>query len=163
MHPFAPGPGYIGFVSPVIPKGKSLRIYGEPVLHVKSTISGQWVTTAVSLLDFDPAHFAGTGATTAATSPGAVVALTRGWLDSRYRHGLGGDEMVTPGKSFAQNLALKPTDYTVRAGHRVVLLMSTETLEWAKSKLPDTPASNTVTVDYAQGQSYLTLPSRWQR
>jgi X-Pro dipeptidyl-peptidase len=163
MHPFAPGPGYVGFVSPPIPKGKSLRIYGEPVLHFRSTISGQWVTTAVSLLDFDPANFAGTGPATTAIKPSAVVALTRGWLDSRYRHGLGDDEMVVPDKPFTQNLALKPTDYTVQAGHRVVLLMSTETLEWAKSKLPDTPASNSVTIDYTQGQSYLTLPSRWQR
>jgi predicted acyl esterase len=163
IHPFAPGPGYIGFVSPVIPKGQSLRIYGEPVLHFRSTISGQWVTTAASLVDLDPATFTGSGPATTATSPDAVVALTRGWLDSRYRHGLGDDETVTPGKPFTQNLALKPTDYTLAAGHRLVLLMSTETLEWAKSKLPDSPANNTVTIDYGQGQSYLTLPSVWER
>ena len=159
MHPFAPAPGYVGFVSPVVPKGHPLRIYGEPVLHFRSTINGQWTTTAVSLLDLDPANFAGSGPATSATSAQSVIAFTRGWLDSRYRHGLSSDEMVTPGKTFTQNLSLKPTDYTIQPGHQIVLLMSTETLEWAKSKLPDSPGNNTVTLDYAQGQSYLSLPT----
>jgi X-Pro dipeptidyl-peptidase len=154
-QPFAAGPGYVGFESPVLQR--DLRIYGEPVLHFWSTTQGQWETTAVSLLDFDPANYQGTGAQTTATAPNAVVAFTRGWLDSRYRNGLDREVIATPGQSFDQNLSLKPTDYTVRAGHQVILLMSTETLEWAKSKAP--PAGSTsVAVDYDKGQSWLELP-----
>ena len=89
-----------------------------------------------------------------------MVALTRGWLDSRYRKGLGQEVLVTPGQPFGEDLTLKPTDYTVRPGHRLVLLLSTETLEWAKSKVYDVPTDDpTVTIDYAQGQSFLTLPA----
>jgi X-Pro dipeptidyl-peptidase len=157
MHPFAPGPGYIGFTSPTLQH--DLRVYGEPVLHYWSTIQGQWVTTAVSLLDYDPANYAGSGPSTTAKAKNAVVAFTRGWLDSRYRAGLDHVKLVTAGTSFNEDLAFKPTDYTIRAGHRVVLLMSTETLEWAKSKLPDTPANNTVTLNYQDGKSWLELPA----
>jgi X-Pro dipeptidyl-peptidase len=157
-RPFSTGGGYIGFASPVL--RKRLRIFGEPVLHVWSTVRRQWVTTAVSLLDFDPANYQGSGTQTTATSPGAVVAPTRGWLDSRYRHGLRQEQLLTPGKPFSENLALKPTDYTFRRGHRIVLLISTETLEWAKSKVYDIPTANPrVTIDYGRGQSYLTLPA----
>jgi X-Pro dipeptidyl-peptidase len=157
-QPFATGGGYIGFASPVLKK--SLRIFGEPVLHVWSTVQRRWVTTAVSLLDFDPANHGGSGGQTTATTPNAVVAATRGWLDSRFRHGLDQEQLLAPGKPFSENLALKPTDYTFRAGHRIVLLISTETLEWAKSKVYDLPTTDpTVTIDYTRGQSYLTLPA----
>ncbi|MFL5824452.1 MAG: CocE/NonD family hydrolase [Solirubrobacteraceae bacterium] len=157
-QPFATGGGYIGFVSPVLKK--SLRVFGEPVLHVWSTVQRQWVTTAVSLLDFNPANYQGSGAQTTATAPNAVVAATRGWLDSRYRHGLGQEQFLTPGQPFSENLSFKPTDYTFRAGHRLVLLISTETLEWGKSKLYDIPTADpTVTIDYKQGQSRLILPA----
>src|SRR5205823_5045857 len=144
--------------SPVLKK--KLRIFGEPVLHVWSTVKRQWMTTAVSLLDFDPANYQGAGAQATATSPNAVIAATRGWLDSRYRHGLRGEHVLTPGQPFSENLSFKPTDYTFSRGHRIVLLVSTETLEWAKSKAYDIPTANpTVTIDYKQGQSYLTLPA----
>ena len=156
LQPFAAGPGYVGFASPSLQR--DVRVYGEPVLHFWSTTQGQWETTAVSLLDFDPANYQGSGAQTTATTPNAVVAFTRGWLDSRYRDGLDREVNATPNQSFDQNLSLKPTDYTIRAGHRVVLLMSTETLEWAKSKVPPT-GSTSVTVDYDKGQSWLELPA----
>ena len=157
-QPFETGGGYIGFASPLLKH--DLRIFGEPVLHIWSSAQRRWVTTAVSLLDFDPANYQGSGAQTTATARGAVVAATRGWLDSRYRDGLEQEVLVAPGQPFSENLALKPTDYTFRAGHRLVLLISTETLEWAKSKLYDVPADDpTVTIDYKQGQSYLTLPA----
>jgi X-Pro dipeptidyl-peptidase len=157
-RPFATGGGYIGFASPILKRG--LRIFGEPVLHMWSTVQRRWVTTAVSLLDFNPAEYQGSGPETTANTPGVVVAATRGWLDSRYRHGLGQEQLLTPGKPFSENLALKPTDYTFRAGHRIVLLISTETVEWAKSKLYDLPTTDsTVAIDYKRGESYLTLPA----
>ena len=71
-----------------------------------------------------------------------------------------GEALVTPGQSFNEDLTLWPTDYTVHAGHRLVLLVSTETLEWAKSKAyglaSDSPV---VQIDYSAGQSYLTVPA----
>lgn len=51
-----------------------------------------------------------------------------------------------------------PADYTVRAGHRLVLLVQTETSEWAIPKPYPVPSVPTVRINYESGQSYLTLP-----
>jgi X-Pro dipeptidyl-peptidase C-terminal non-catalytic domain len=53
---------------------------------------------------------------------------------------------------------LFPTDYTVRKGHRLVLLVQSEDLEWAIAK-PDPGMTNpTIDVDWSTAQSTLTLP-----
>lgn len=153
-QPFIAGAGYIGFESP--PLNHDVRLYGEPVLHLWSTVQRTWVTTTPSLLDFDPSRYSGGNA----TDNHALVAMTRGWLDSRYRDGLGSESPVTAGTSFAEDVSLWPTDYTVRAGHRLVLLVSTEIADWAIPKLytDDPTSSPTVQLDYQKAQSYLTLP-----
>ena len=156
LTPFA-GQGYIGFASPVL--GRDVRLFGEPVLHLWSTVQRDWVTLTPSLIDFDPARYAGSGPATTATDNHAVIATTRGWLDSRYRTGLSSQSRVTPGQAFPVDLSLWPTDYTVRAGHRLVLLVSTEIADWGTPKpYPDPTTSPTVQLGYEQAQSYLTLP-----
>ena len=156
LTPFA-GQGYMGFVSPVL--RRDVRLFGEPALHVWSSVQRQWLTMTPSLIDYDPARYAGSGASTIATDNHAVIATTRGWLDSRYRHGLGGQVLVTPGQAFPMDVSLWPTDYTVRAGHRLVLLVSTEIADWGTPKpYSDPTTSPTVQLDYEQAQSYLTLP-----
>jgi X-Pro dipeptidyl-peptidase len=156
LTPFA-GQGYMGFISPVL--GQDIRLFGEPVLHVWSTVQRQWVTMQPSLIDYDPARYQGSGASTMATDNHALIATTRGWLDSRYRNGLSGQVLVTPGTPFAMDVALWPTDYTVRAGHRLLLLVSTEAIDWGIAKpYSDPSTSPTVQLGYEQAQSYLTLP-----
>jgi X-Pro dipeptidyl-peptidase len=155
MHPFADA-GYLGFAS--APLARDVRIFGRPVLHLWSTSSGQWVTVTPSLLDLDPAKYAGSGAGTVATDPSAAVALTRGWLDSRYREGLDHEVPLAPGRSTRMDVQLFPTDYTVRAGHRLVLLVQPEDADWAFPKPLASPSDPTVRVDWSHGQSWLALP-----
>ena len=154
-HPFAPG-DYLAFAS--TPLKHDLRIFGRPVLHLWSTTQRQWVTVTPSLLDFDPLKYAGSGAATQSTDPSASVALTRGWLDSRYRDGLDHEVLTVPGKSTAMDVQLFPTDYTVRAGHELVLLVQSEDIDWAFAKPYPTASDPTVQIDWSKGQSWLSLP-----
>ena len=154
-HPYAPGP-YLAFTSPVLKH--DVRLFGRPTLRLWSTVAAQWVTVTPSLLDFDPSKYAGTGVGTVATNPSAVVALTRGWLDSRYRDGLDHEVPMTPGTSTRMDIQLFPTDYTVRKGHRLVLLVQSEDLDWAIAKPDPARTSPTVTIDWMAAQSWLTLP-----
>jgi X-Pro dipeptidyl-peptidase len=154
-HPFADD-GYVGFAS--APVTHDIRLFGRPVLHLWSTTQRQWVTMTPSLLDFDPAKYAGSGAATSATAPSAAVALTRGWLDSRYRDGLDHEVPTTPGTSTAMNVELFPTDYTVRKGHRLVLLLQSEDLDWAIAKPYPAAVDPRVQINWDHGQSWLSLP-----
>jgi X-Pro dipeptidyl-peptidase len=154
-HPFT-GAGYVGFAS--APLTHDVRLFGRPVLHLWSTSYGRWVTVTPSLLDFDPAKYAGSGAATAGTDPSAAVALTRGWLDSRYRDGLDHEVPSTAGRSTQMDVALFPTDYTVRRGHRLVLLVQSEDVDWAFPKPLASPSNPTVQIDWSKGQSWLDLP-----
>jgi X-Pro dipeptidyl-peptidase len=154
-HPFA-GAGYLAFAS--APLRHDIRIFGRPVLHLWSTSYGRWVTVTPSLLDFDPAKYAGTGAATFATDPSAAVGLTRGWLDSRYRNGLDHEVPSVAGRSTKTDVALFPTDYTVRKGHRLVLLVQSEDLDWVFPKPLASTTDPTVRIDWSNGQSWLSLP-----
>lgn len=158
LHPFFPDNRYIAFTSPVLTR--DIRIYGEPSLHLWSTIQRSWITYTPRLLDFDPSKYTGSGAATTATTNTAIPAMTRGWMDSRYRHGLSSEVQVTPGSAFLENIPLWPQDYTVRAGHRLVLILSTETTDWDVPKFATSldTGSATARIDYEQSQSYITLP-----
>jgi X-Pro dipeptidyl-peptidase len=154
-HPFAAA-GYVGFAS--APLKHDVRIFGRPVLHLWSTAYGRWFTVTPSLLDFDPAKYTGSGAATAATDPSAAVALTRGWLDSRYRDGLDHEVPSAAGRSTQTDIALFPTDYTVRKGHRLVLLVQSEDVDWAFAKPLASPRNPSVQIDWSKGQSWLDVP-----
>ena len=154
-HPYAPGP-YLAFASPVLKR--DVRLFGRPTLRLWSSVAAQWETVTPSLLDYDPAKYGGSSQATTATDPSAAVALTRGWLDSRYRDGLDHEVRMTPGVSTAMDVQLFPTDYTVRKGHRLVLLVQSEDLEWAIAKPDPARTSPTVTIAWGEGQSTLTLP-----
>lgn len=92
-QPFADG-SYLGFKG--LPLQQDIRVFGRPSLHLWSTVEREWVTVTPSLLDFDPARYEGSGAATTAIDSTALVALSRGWLDSRYRNGLDHQVSVTP-------------------------------------------------------------------
>jgi len=154
-HPFV-GAGYLAFAS--APLKHDIRLFGRPVLHLWSTSSGQWVTVTPSLLDLDPAKYAGSDAGTTATDSSAAVALTRGWLDSRFRDGLDHEVPSVAGRSTQMDVALFPTDYTVRKGHRIVLLVQSEDVDWVFPKPLPAATDPTVRVDWSHGQSWLSLP-----
>jgi X-Pro dipeptidyl-peptidase len=154
-HPYATGP-YLAFTSPVLKR--DVRVFGRPTLRLWSAVSAQWETITPSLLDLDPAKYGGSGAATSATDPSAAVALTRGWLDSRYRDGLDHEVPMTPNALTSMSIALFPTDYTVRKGHRLVLLVQSEDLDWAIAKPDPARTDPTVLIDWNRARSSLTLP-----
>jgi predicted acyl esterase len=91
---------------------------------------------------------------------GAVVSATRGFLDSRYRYGLGRTEPVRPGRPFGMTVVEKPLDYTFRKGHVIGLNVSTEIAEWTVPKpYPCATAScPSVELNWAGGGVRLILP-----
>jgi len=67
---------------------------------------------------------------------GDAVPITRGFLDLRYRDGLAAAQPVPIGERVRAALALKPQDWTLRAGHRLVLVVASSNTAWA---VPDDP------------------------
>lgn len=159
LNPFKPDPRYLSFTSPVLTR--DVRLYGEPVLHLWSTIQRTWITYTPRLVDFDPAKYTGSGPTTTTTTANGIPSMTRGWMDSRWRNGVQSTEsLVTPSQPFLEDIPLWPQDYTVRAGHRLILMISTETTEWDVPKLALSTDLGlpTAQIAYEQSQSYITLP-----
>ncbi len=147
--------GFLAFVS--APLTHDLHYYGEPVVTVRTTTGRSFLGLTPALLDVDPATRRGSTATTG----DAVVAIDRGWLDSRYRQGLDRVVGLPAGKPFAFTVALKPSDYIVRKGHRLVLLVQSEELDWAAAT-PDATCARadcaTWTVGTGGLQTTVTFP-----
>lgn len=128
------------------PLAQDLRILGSPTVRLAVDSGRSWLTLAVSLVDVD--------------SEGAAdVAVTRGWLDTRYEKGLDKRRVSSAGAR-THGVALKPMDYTFKRGHRVVLVVSGEQAEWVIPKPYDgTPCATCsgFTLTSGAGTS-LTLP-----
>ncbi|MFC4909272.1 Xaa-Pro dipeptidyl-peptidase [Actinomadura gamaensis] len=87
-----------------------------------------------------------------ATQTAPYKIITRGWLDARNRTSISRSEPLKPGKTYTFRWDMQPTDYTVKAGHRLgVIVLSTDydyTLRY--------PAGTTVAVQ--PGVSRVWLP-----
>ncbi len=137
---------------------RDVRIFGSPTLRLWSTVQRSWVTYSVSVVDIDPAHYDSTG-TRHPSKKNALLGVTRGWLDSRYRNGLATRQTWKPGAN-GVTIVAKPQDYVFRKGHAIGLLIMDVQTEWVVPKPYDDPAGGqgaTVTVDVA-GQTVLHLP-----
>jgi X-Pro dipeptidyl-peptidase len=152
-----PGGNAAWFESPALKR--DIRIFGAPTVKIWSTVQRTWVTYAVSVVDIDPAFYASTGGQRHADETNALLGVTRGWLDSRYRNTLAKRQLWKPGAN-GLTLVAKPQDYVFRKGHAVGLLIMGEQTEWVVPKAYDDPAGGqgaTVTVDVT-GRTVLTLP-----
>ena len=152
-----PGANAAWFETPTLKR--DVRIFGAPKVEVWSTVQRTWVTYAVSVVDIDPAFYTETGAQRVASETNALLGVTRGWLDSRYRKSLAKREPWKPGLNGATIVA-KPQDYVFRKGHAIGLLIMGEQSEWVVPKPYDDPAGGqgaTVTVD-TKGRTVLHLP-----
>ena len=130
------------------PLRKDLRIFGKATLRLRVTSGRTWLPLAVSLVDL------GGGEST------AQVAVTRGWLDTRYEAGL---ERQRPQGAGTRTdvVVLKPMDYTFRKGHRIALLISGDELDWvAPATSTDAPCATcqSFSISLGKGGSSLTLP-----
>ena len=117
------------------PLKKDIRIFGEIKVQIYSSVEREWITLTPSLYDVDPGDHQIVAGNHIATDPKAVVAMTRGFLDSRYREGLGKQVMVKPGKAFEATVETHPIDYTIKAGHYLALNIQTEIIEWMLPKI----------------------------
>ena len=67
---------------------------------------------------------------------GAPVPITRGFLDLRYRDGLEKAKPVPAGEPVAATVTFKPQDWTVRKGHRIMVILQSSNVGWAVPEQP---------------------------
>ncbi len=151
---------------------KDTRLLGEIKIRHYSKIDRKWVTLTPSIIDVDPQYHQMVGGNHVGTDPKGVVAITRGFLDSRYRNGLDKPQEMKSNVPFSATVVAKPTDYVVKKGHLLWLNFQTEIAEWAVPKQypgmcdhPDQSSTDTTgaacgdfTVLWEEGKTQLILP-----
>lgn len=88
------------------------------------------------------------------TAPFKII--TRGWLDARNRHSPSRTEPIRPGKAYDFRWDFEPTDYVVKPGHRLgVVVLSTDydyTLRYpAGTRVTVRPGTSKVVLPLARG------------
>ena len=148
---------------------KDTRIFGDIKVQIYSTIKRDWVTFTPSIFDVDPAdHQQVPVIGHVATDPTATVAITRGFLDTRYRDGLAKQVPVKQGKAFETTVEAHPIDYVIKKGHYIGLNIQSEIIEWMVPKpypgcdaVPD-PANESgcsyVKINWQEGRTRLIVP-----
>ncbi len=111
------------------PLAADTRIAGTPRLTLELVTDQDHGQLAPTLADIAP--------------DGSAKAISRGFLNLRYRNGLRDDEAVPPGEPVSATVTFSPQDHTVERGHRIGLILAGSNVVWA---VPDTPAGTTVTV-----------------
>jgi X-Pro dipeptidyl-peptidase len=120
-----------------MPLGMDVRVFGSIKVQVYSQIDREWVTVTPSIGEMDPACHLQAGPNTTVnpacgTTP--MVAITRGWLDSRYRNGLDKAELLKANAPFNMSVLTKPVDFTFTKGHHIGVNIQTEINEWSVPK-----------------------------
>ena len=111
------------------PAAADTRIAGTPRLELSLVTDQDHGQLAPTLVDVAPS--------------GTTKAISRGFLNLRYRNGLRDDEAVPPGVPVTATVTFSPQDHTVAKGHRIGLVLAGSNTVWA---VPDTPAGTTVSV-----------------
>jgi X-Pro dipeptidyl-peptidase len=124
------------------PLEADLRIAGTPRLDVSVASSADHGHLTPTLVDIAP--------------DGSAKPLSRGFLNLRYRAGLKREVALTPGQAVRARVAFSPQDHTVRAGHRIGLVVAGSNTVWA---VPDEPAGTRYTIGHGGSPgSALVLP-----
>jgi predicted acyl esterase len=123
------------------PLAADLRLAGTPRLELSLTASADHGHLAPTLVDIAP--------------DGSATAITRGFLNLRYRDGLASEQPLPPGAPVRATVTFSPQDHTVEAGHRIGLVLAGSNVAWA---VPDAPAGTRVTVHHGTEVSQLVLP-----
>ncbi|TDD89904.1 Xaa-Pro dipeptidyl-peptidase [Actinomadura darangshiensis] len=156
------------------PLPEAVRVDGVPSMSVRASLDGRSPYLTALLVDYGtdarptgarvntgqevcygesvPGDSGCTTRQELATETAPYKIITRGWLDARNRHGFSRTEPIKPGRTYAFRWDFEPTDYVVKAGHRLgVIVLSTDydyTLRY--------PAGTEVTVQ--PGVSRVLLP-----
>ncbi|WP_026410936.1 Xaa-Pro dipeptidyl-peptidase [Actinomadura oligospora] len=131
------------------PLSKPLRLDGIPKADIRASLNGSSPYLTALLVDYGTdTRPTGARVTTTdkvcygqsvpgdegctlrqelATETAPYKIITRGWLDARNRSSISRSEPLTPGKTYSFRWDMQPTDYTVKAGHRLgVIILSTD-------------------------------------
>ncbi len=132
------------------PLRRDTRVFGKIKVKLYSSVARKWVTVTPTVVDVG-------GDST------SLVSVTRGFLDSRYRGGLGRTRDIEPGRPFGMTVVAKPTDYIFKKGHRIGLSIATETAEWMVPKpYPGCEGAGaecaTFRIHWERGRTQLVLP-----
>ena len=111
------------------PLAADTRIAGTPRLKLEVETDQDHGQLAPTLVDIAP--------------DGSAKAISRGFLNLRYRNGLRDEEAVPPGEPVRATVTFSPQDHTVEKGHRIGVVVAGSNVAWA---VPDTPAGTTTTV-----------------
>ena len=149
------GANYLYFETP--PLTRDVRMFGEPRIRLTTTTGREWLTLTPSVTDVDPELRNADGT---ADGTDGLVAVTRGFLDTRYARTLAKQERQAAGKPFTSMVVAKPQDYIFRAGHKIGLIVQTESNEWVLPKAYDAPCTSGACAGFQLtfGESSLTLP-----
>ena len=120
------------------PLAADTRIADAPVLTARITVNRDHGQLVPTLFDVDAA--------------GSAVPISRGFLNLRYRSGLATEQPAPVGEPFTAKVTFKNQDWTVRAGHRIALVLESSNSAWA---VPDAPG---LSVEVESGRSRLALP-----
>jgi X-Pro dipeptidyl-peptidase len=120
------------------PVTSPVRVVGSPRLDLTAVTDTTSTHVVPLLLDVAP--------------DGAARVITRGVFNSNQRHGLARSVPLVPGAPWSATVEMWDTDWTLRAGHRLELVLVSSEARWA---LSDTTRATT-RVDV--GASSLTVP-----
>ena len=135
------------FESPMLKQ--NVRIFGAPVVQVYLQTARSWVTITPVLFDEDMSKMTMEEGQMVSMDPTMLSAVTRGWLDSRYREGLSKQVPLKVDKPFGLSIQLKPTDWTFEKEHFFGLGISTEIDEWSIPKPYPCPEAGPLVADCA--------------
>jgi X-Pro dipeptidyl-peptidase len=152
---------WIWFESP--PLAKPMRIFGEIKVKIRGYSDREWVTLTPSIYDFNHAVHKTLPANQHYTDdPKAGVAMTRGFLDTRFGSDGRNKKLQTfkPMKPFEATVVTKPQDYTFKKGHSVGINFQSEIVEWAKSKAYPCASAECLRMelDWLKGHVQVILP-----
>ena len=120
------------------PLAADTRIADAPRLLATVTANRSFGQLVPTLFDVDPT--------------GKAVPITRGFLNLRYRDGLARAEAMPVGEPTPVSVTFKNQDWTVKAGHRIALVLESSNSAWA---VPDVPG---LSLAVASRSSRLVLP-----
>ncbi len=112
------------------PLRRDTRITGSGSVVLRMTCSLPRGQVAATLLDVGPESAAGT-------------VITLGLLDLRFRDSLATPKDVPTAAPFTATVTLRPQDYVVKAGHRIVLAIAGSDVVWG---VPDIVSGQQVAV-----------------
>ncbi|MDQ1688861.1 MAG: uncharacterized protein QOK42_1836 [Frankiaceae bacterium] len=149
---------HVAFVGGVL--AHDVRLFGPASLKLRITSPCDYATVTAELVDLGDGRTTTVGGKTVVTDPSQLVAVTRGWMDSRYRNeGYVPAAPTAAGKPFNLTVSLKPTDYTFHKGHAIALVLQTEALEWVAPRPCAAAGVPALTLAFGPGVASLTLPT----